>query len=92
MEDKFTGGTQWIRTGPDGESFDTSGPLRVEPRGEHFFVVGLGLLRLVPSIHEGNQLIRDINNGAWEVRDGYVTSSSYHYIGAVDWLLPLYWL
>lgn len=52
----------WIQETPSGEMFDTSGPLRVETRKEEFFVVGLGKLEAVESIHEGNQLIRDLRN------------------------------
>lgn len=53
----------WLQTGPKGEIFDTSGPLRVEPRMEDFYVVGDGILEPVRSIFEGNQLIRDLRDG-----------------------------
>lgn len=53
----------WLQMGPKGEIFDTSGPLRVETRRDEFYVIGAGILESVGSIHEGNQLIRDITNG-----------------------------
>jgi len=53
----------WLQTGPKGEIFDTSGPLRVEARRDEFYVVGAGILESVSSIFEGNQLIRDLRDG-----------------------------
>jgi len=52
----------WLKTGPNGEIFDTSGPLRVEPRKEGYFVIGEGEVIPVDGIFEGNQIIRDIRN------------------------------
>ena len=80
----------WIQRGPTGQIFDTSGPLRVEPRGEAHFVVGRGIVQLVPSIHDGNQLIRDIRNhlGTKETHDDSTISYSNDHGWTVVGLLP----
>ena len=46
----------WLKKTANGEIFDTSGPLRVVPRGDDHYVVGLGMVEPVPSIHEGHLL------------------------------------
>jgi len=52
----------WLRRSEGGDWFDTSGPLRVVPRRDEFFVIGEGRIIPVTGIFEGNQTIRDIQN------------------------------
>ena len=54
---------EWLKTTKSGERFDTSGPLRVVPRGNDHYVVGRGVIFHVNSIHEGHQIIRDLRDG-----------------------------
>lgn len=81
----------WMKTTKNGEIFDTSGPLRVVPRGNDHYVVGLGMVEPVPSIHEGHLLIRDIKDGnidRKETPNDHIDSNSTHYVRTVDWLMP----
>lgn len=81
----------WLKVGPNGEKFDTSGPLRVVPQNENLFVTGMGLLVDVQSIHEGNQLIRDLRDGNSTIRELDNDSNSSNdrritrYVHTVDW-------
>ena len=80
----------WLKEGPNGEKFDTSGPLRVVPQNDNLFVTGMGLLIDVQSIHEGNQLIRDLRDGNSTIREldndsNYSNDRSItHYVRTVD--------
>jgi len=77
----------WLKETENGEIFDTSGPLRVAPRGGEFYVLGLGMVELVPSIHEGNQLIRDLRDGnvtQGETQNDRIDCVDTHHVGAVD--------
>jgi len=83
----------WLKETENGEIFDTSGPLRVEPRGDAHFVVGLGMVEPVPSIHEGNQLIRDLRDGnvtQGETQNDRINCIGTHHVGTVDWILPFF--
>ena len=73
----------WIKKGPLGEIFDTSGPLRVAPQNGSLFVIGMGLLRPVQTIHEGNQLIRDLRDGNITDRE---TLNDTNYTNDRSWL------
>ncbi len=44
----------------DGETFDTSGPLRIEERGDGLYVVGQGMLMACDSREEAQDLIDEI--------------------------------
>ena len=80
----------WLQLGPNGEKFDTSGPLRVETRRNDFFVVGLGSIQPVESIHDGNQLIRDLRNAmiCKEKSHDRATSNSNDNRNPMDRILP----
>ena len=83
--------TDWIQEGPNGNRFDTSGPLRVEIRKESFFVVGHGEIRSVESIFEGNQMIRDLTNAmiCKENKDDSISRDSSNCVGPMDGVLPV---
>ena len=44
----------------DGESFDTSGPIRKEERYDGWYVMGGGLLIPVPTEKEADELIKGL--------------------------------
>jgi hypothetical protein len=46
----------------DGESFDLSGPLRLEERYDGWYVLGNNKMIPVSSQDEGNKLISQLNN------------------------------
>ena len=81
----------WLKQAANGEIFDTSGPLRVVPRGNDHYVIGLGMVEPVPSIHEGHLLIRDLRDGnrmQGETPNDRTNSNSTHYVGPLDWFVP----
>ena len=45
----------------DGETFDTSGPLRIEERKDGLYVVGQGMLCACGTRAEAEELIRDLS-------------------------------
>ena len=81
----------WLKQAANGEIFDTSGPLRVVPRGNDHYVIGLGMVEPVPSIHEGHLLILDLRDGnrmQGETPNDRTNSNSTHYVGPLDWFVP----
>jgi len=47
----------------DGESFDTTGELRIEKRSDGWYVIGKGMLIPVDSPEEGEQIIQQMTKG-----------------------------
>jgi hypothetical protein len=47
----------------DGETFNLSGPLRVELRSDGYYVVGQGMMMAVDTLEQGQKVIADKNSG-----------------------------
>jgi len=47
----------------DGETFDLSGPLRVELRSDGYYVLGQGMMMAVDTLEQGQKIIADKNSG-----------------------------
>ena len=47
----------------DGETFNLSGPLRVELRSDGYYVVGQGMMMAVDTLEPGQKVIADKNSG-----------------------------
>lgn len=46
----------------DGETFNLSGPLRVELRSDGYYVVGQGMMMAVDTLEQGQKVIADKNS------------------------------
>ena len=47
----------------DSETFNLSGPLRVELRSDGYYVVGQGMMMAVDTLEQGQKVIADKNSG-----------------------------
>ena len=47
----------------DGETFNLSGPLRVELRSDGYYVLGQGMMMAVDTLEQGQKVIADKNSG-----------------------------
>ena len=47
----------------DGETFNLSGPLRVELRSDGYYVLGQGMMMAVDTLEQGQKVIVDKNSG-----------------------------
>ena len=47
----------------DGETFDLSGPLRVELRSDGYYVLGQGMMMAVDTFEQGQKVIADKSRG-----------------------------
>ena len=47
----------------DGETFDLSGPLRVELRSDGYYVLGQNMMMAVDTLEQGQKVIEDKNSG-----------------------------
>ena len=47
----------------DGETFNLSGPLRVELRSDGYYVVGQGMMMAVDTLEQGQKVIAYKNSG-----------------------------
>lgn len=47
----------------DGETFNLSGPLRVELRSDGYYVVGQGMMMAVDTLEQGQKVIANKNSG-----------------------------
>ena len=47
----------------DGETFDLSGPLRVELRSDGYYVVGQNMMMAVDTLEQGQKVIADKSRG-----------------------------
>ena len=47
----------------DGETFNLSGPLRVELRSDGYYVIGQGMMMAVDTLEQGQKVIADKNSG-----------------------------